>query len=72
MIGSWNSHEFDILNSILREGDQRKINQVATKEIDFHGSSNTIHKIPLNQGEIYGVPHFSAKNLKHFRNERDN
>ena len=71
MKGTWNSHEFNILNSVLRDGDQRKLNMAATQNVDFNGAQNTIHKAPLNAGEIYGYPHFSAKQSNINKLERE-
>ena len=41
------------------------------RELDYTGALNTIHKVPLKQGEIYGLPHFSALNLKNQKKQQE-
>jgi len=40
MDGNWNSHEFDILKSVLRDNDQDLM-------VDISEAFNSIHKDPL-------------------------
>lgn len=59
--GNWNSHEFDILKSILRDADK-------TLMIDISLAFNTIQKDVLTTAEQMHLPFYSAKNQNLMKN----
>jgi len=57
--GAWNSHEFEILDSVMRDkGNAMK------GAVDIAEAANTTVKTVHTKNDLFGYPHFSTVNMR--------
>lgn len=70
-VDSWNSHNYDIMNSILRDSRLLKYGIKPSGNIDLELAQNTSEKIPYNAHDIHTYPHFFGKKASRVAESRN-
>jgi len=60
-VDSWNSHNHNIINSVLRDSNMFKYGMRPSGNVDLDLAHNTMEKTPYNAHEIHTYPHFFGK-----------
>lgn len=70
-VDSWNSHNHNIMNSILRDSRLFKLGLRPSGNIDLSLAHNTAEKLPYNAHDIHIYPHFFGKKVSRIVESRN-
>ena len=71
-VDNWNSHNHNIMNSVLRETKKSLKYSVKTSgNVDLDLAPNTGEKLPYNMQDIYTYPHFFGKKINRIAETRN-
>ena len=70
-IDSWNSHNHNIMNSILRDSKMLKFGLKPSGNVDLDLAENTAAKLPYNAHDIHTYPHFFSKKASRIVDSRN-
>lgn len=71
-VDSWNSHNHNIMDSVLRESKHFKYALRPSGNVDIDMAHNTIEKTPYTAHDIHTYPHFFGKKVSIRMNEARN
>lgn len=71
-IDNWNSHNHNIMNSVLRETrNSIKYNVRTSGNVDLDLAQNTTEKLPYSLHDIHTYPHFFGKKVSRIAETRN-